>query len=232
MNNLIETHRLTVTRDNRIVLSDINLRVAAGEFVAIVGKSGAGKSTLLHALAGHLPYSGAASIPQSIGMVFQQYALFPWMTVERNVAFGLLMNKEEKSKWIRECLQMAGLEDKAHTYPAALSGGQQQRVAIARAIAHKPEVLLMDEPFGSLDAYTREQMQGWLGTLRQAHKMTVLLVTHSIEEALVLADRIIVLREGKIGDQFSDFRPSLRGIQAKFSSQFLQMRQLITDALN
>lgn len=232
MNELIETHRLTVARDNRTVLSDINLRIAAGEFVAVVGKSGAGKSTLLHALAGHLPYSGTVSVPRSIGMVFQHYTLFPWMTVERNVAFGLLMNREEKSKWIRECLQMAELEEKAHAYPGALSGGQRQRVAIARAIAHRPEVLLMDEPFGSLDAHTREQMQCWLRSVRQVHKTTVLLVTHSIEEALVLADRILVLREGRIAEEFRGFRTSLHGERAKDPLRFSQMKQLITHALH
>lgn len=232
MNEQIETQGLSVQRSERTVLSDIDLRVPAGAFVTIVGKSGAGKSTLLHALAGHLPYTGAVRIPENIGMVFQQYALFPWMTVEQNIAFGLRLDHAEKSLWIQECLQMAGLEEKAHVYPASLSGGQQQRVAIARAIAHKPEVLLMDEPFGSLDAYTREQMQRWLAAVRRTHEMTILLVTHSIEEALVLADRIIVLRDGKIADQFSDFRSSLQSMQAKFSSQFLQMRRLITDALS
>ncbi len=221
MNDLIETSRLTVKRDEQIILSDINLQVSTGEFAAIVGKSGSGKSTLLHALAGHLPFSGEITIPKRIGMVFQHYALFPWMTVEQNVAFGLAMQKDQRSQWIKECLQMAGLEEKARVYPAALSGGQKQRVAIARAIAHKPDVLLMDEPFGSLDAYTREQLQAWLGTLRQSQKITVLLVTHSIEEALMLADRIIILREGKIGEQFSgysssDFQQIKEAIKASF----------------
>lgn len=226
MKELIETHRLNVMRDGKIVLSDINLRISAGEFVAIVGKSGAGKSTLLHALAGHLPYSGTVRIPQRIGMVFQHYALFPWMTVERNIAFGLLLSKKEKSLWIQECLRMAGLEEKAGVFPLALSGGQQQRVAIARAIAHKPEVILMDEPFGSLDAYMRELMQDWLKTVKQLQNITVFLVTHSIEEALKLSDRILVLRDGKIEREFIS-----KNFQRNTQHECTDERRLIIDAL-
>lgn len=176
----------------------MNLTVLPGEFIAIVGKSGVGKSTLLHTLAGHLPFTGEMKMPTNIGMVFQQYAVFPWLTTEQNIRFGLTMEKAMKQQWIDECLQLAGLEDKAHLYPAQLSGGQQQRIAIARAIAHRPDVLLMDEPFGSLDAFTREQMQLWLLDVWQTHRMTVVFVTHSVEEALLLAQRVIVLKDGTI----------------------------------
>lgn len=127
---------------------------------------------------------------------------------------------------------MAGLEEQSHAYPVTLSGGQQQRVAIARAIAHKPDVLLMDEPFGSLDAYTREQMQSWLRGIRQTHPITIVLVTHSIEEALLLADRIIVLREGKIGDEFSGYRSLFEGNQTKFSPAFRHISEQVTGALH
>lgn len=214
-----------------MVLSHVDLRIAQGEFVAIVGRSGVGKSTLLHALAGHLPYEGEIIMPRNIGMVFQQFAVFPWLTAAQNIGFGLQSEGMAKAERIRECLQLAGLEDKARAYPAALSGGQQQRIAIARAIAHRPDVLLMDEPFGSLDAYTREQMQAWLLEVWRTHKTTVVLVTHDIEEALVLADRILVLRDGKLGAEFSEFHPPLHGTQAKFSYQFLQMRQEIAQAI-
>lgn len=197
MNAPLEMRHVTVTRGGREVLSDINLTVTPREFVAIVGKSGGGKSTLLHALAGHLPYEGEIMTPRDVGMVFQRFAVFPWLTAEQNVTFGLTMGKAANAAWARECLRLAGLEDKARSYPSSLSGGQQQRIAVARAIAHEPDVLLMDEPFGSLDALTRESMQAWLSDVRREHEITTLLVTHSIEEAL-LTDRVVVLRDGRV----------------------------------
>ena len=159
----IEAQHLSVRRGEQTILRDINLRIQAGEFVAIVGKSGAGKSTLLHTLAGHLPYSGDLRIPQRIGMVFQKHAVFPWMTVKQNVSFGLpsmsMQSREEKTA---HSLRVAGIEEKATLYPSELSGGQAQRIAIAREFGRKPDVLLMDEPFGALDVITRETMQRWL----------------------------------------------------------------------
>lgn len=198
MSTAIETRGLIVKRSDRIVLSEIDMQIEEGESVAIVGKSGAGKSTLLHALAGHLSYAGAVRIPCNVSMVFQQHVLFPWLTVERNVAFGLTMDKEAMREWTRECLDIAGLGHKSRAYPATLSGGEQQRVAIARAIAHRPDVLLMDEPFGSLDALTREMMQQWLVVLRAERKITTLIVTHDIDEAIKLGDRALVMRDNHI----------------------------------
>jgi sulfonate transport system ATP-binding protein len=203
MKPLAETRRLTVRRGGQAVLRDADLRIAPGEFVAIVGKSGSGKSTLLHALAGHLAFSGEMTVPRRIGMVFQRYALFPWMTVEQNVAFGLTLDGAEKAGRIRECMQTAGLTEKAGAYPAELSGGQQQRAAIARALAHRPELLLLDEPFGSLDAITRLEMHEWVRTVRTDASTAMLLVTHDIDEARTLADRILILKDGVIVAELS-----------------------------
>ncbi len=228
MNNaLIETRHLTVHRSGQTVLSDINLHIAQGEFVAIIGQSGAGKSTLLHTLARHLPYSGEIIIPQNIGMIFQERAVFPWLTVQQNIAFGLTLDKTAKAELIHECLHLAGLENKAHIYPAELSGGQVQRIAIARAIAHKPDVLLMDEPFGSLDIHTRKQMHTWLLDIWRTYKPTIILVTHDIEEALMLADKILVLDDGKIRSEFNELPSSQNG----YSLEFLQMRKEIGESL-
>lgn len=202
MTDAVRTHGLTVRRDGRTILRDVDLRVAPGEMLAIVGRSGAGKSTLLHAISGHLPFEGTIDVPTSIGMVFQRYGVFPWLTVERNVGFGLRLGKEAAAARVAECLLLAELEHAAGEYPAALSGGQRQRIAVARALAHRPQVLLMDEPFGSLDALTRESMQQWLLDVRRTHAIATLLVTHSIEEAL-LADRVVVLRDGGVSADMS-----------------------------
>lgn len=227
----IEARHLKVVRGERVVLRDISLEIQSGEFVAVVGKSGAGKSTFLHTLAGHLPYTGELHMPKHIGMVFQKNAVFPWMTVEQNVSFGQPINRVHWKEHVAHSMHMAGIEEKAKEYPAKLSGGQMQRVAIAREFARKPDVLLMDEPFGALDAITRETMQKWLLDVWKNKQMTILMVTHSIEEAIILADRIIILHDGKIGDQFSDFHPSLRNTDARFSAQFSEMRQTIAASL-
>lgn len=190
--NHISINNLKVDYKDHVAIQGVDLNIEKGEFVAIVGKSGSGKSSLLHALANFIPYSGEVSIPKNIGMVFQNYAAFPWLTVSENIAFGLDEEKDN-SLIINEHLKLAGLEDKKDKYPAELSGGQIQRVALARALAHNPEVLLMDEPYGALDAYTRVEMQKWLLDIWLTHKKTIIFVTHNIEEALFLADRVLVL---------------------------------------
>src|SRR3989338_3660747 len=154
---------LTVTYGQLAVLSNINLKIASNEFVAIVGKSGSGKSTFLNALAGLVPFSGDISRPEHIGLVFQQHAVFPWLTVADNIAFGIgTRDAKKRQDIIQEHIRLTGLEAKINCYPAELSGGQIQRLALARTLANNPDVLLMDEPYGSLDAYTREEMQRWL----------------------------------------------------------------------
>jgi NitT/TauT family transport system ATP-binding protein len=189
-------------------LDDINLTIGEREFVAVVGPSGCGKTTLLRMVAGlEMPSSGAVRVGGKVvrkpgpdrAVVFQQFALFPWKTVRENIAFGLKCKGVDRRKRddialkYLELMSMAGTED---SYPHQLSGGMQQRVAIARSYAIEPDVLLMDEPFGALDAQTRTVMQEELMRVTRVNPRTVLFITHSVEEALFLADRVIVLSRG------------------------------------
>jgi len=196
-------------------LEDVSIRVVPGEFVCLLGPSGCGKSTLLGALAGHLqPSAGRLSLDglpidgpdPARGLVFQHHTLFPWLTVEDNVAYGLKMkgvDRQERLRQANELLQQIGLQGFESRYPNALSGGMQQRVEIARVLINQPSVLLMDEPFGALDALTRMKMQSLLLTLWARTRTTIVFVTHDIDEALFMADRIVVMspRPGRIIDE-------------------------------
>ncbi len=195
-------------------LHDINLSIRENEFVCFIGPSGCGKTTLLRIIAGlEDPTSGAVYIgdkqikgpgPER-GMVFQEYSLFPWRTVLDNVAFGLELkgkSKDKRYESARQYIKMVGLERFEERYPHELSGGMKQRVAIARALVNDPLALLMDEPFGALDAQTRNIMQSELLKIWQEEKKTVIFVTHSVDEAIYLADRIVIMsaRPGRIKD--------------------------------
>ncbi|NHZ39098.1 ABC transporter ATP-binding protein [Massilia aquatica] len=186
-------------------LRDINLHIPDGQFVCLLGPSGCGKSTLLNAIAGFsLPSTGTIEANGKLvtgpgpdrGMVFQEYALFPWMTVEKNIGFGLGikgMQVAEIDKRVGALLEMLSLSDFRHRFPKDLSGGMRQRVAIARVLALDSPIMLMDEPFGALDALTRRNLQDELLRIWAELKKTIVFVTHSIEEAIYLADRIIVM---------------------------------------
>ena len=186
-------------------LEDISLTVEKGEFIVLCGASGCGKSTLLRLLAGlETPTAGdvlagttpLAEIQEDTRMMFQDARLLPWKSVIDNVGLGL------KGQWrdaARRALAAVGLENRAGEWPAALSGGQKQRVALARALIHRPGLLLLDEPLGALDALTRLEMQDLIVSLWQEHGFTVLLVTHDVSEAVAMADRVLLIEEGKIG---------------------------------
>lgn len=192
-----------------IAIEDISLDIASGEFFVFVGPSGSGKSTLLRIISGlEKDYKGEINFGKGIShddfsFVFQQFALLPWLTVFNNVELGLLDGissyHERKETVLRELKQL-GLEKFAHSYPRELSGGMRQRVGIARALATNPKIMLLDEPFSELDSFTAEELRKELLAIWQERKMTVVMVTHIIEEALELADRIAVLtsRPGKI----------------------------------
>jgi NitT/TauT family transport system ATP-binding protein len=189
-----------------VAIQDFNLHVEDGEFVCVVGPSGCGKSTFLRILAGLVPASsGTVEITPSPdapqgkplnNVVFQEYAIFPWKTVTDNVAFGLEMRgvpKEERHEIARDWIQRVGLSDFHDCYPHELSGGMKQRVSIARAFANDPEVLLMDEPLAALDAQTRAVMQGELLRIWESDQKTVVYITHSIDEAVLLGDRVALM---------------------------------------
>ena len=192
------------------VLSDINLQVKKGEFITIVGHSGCGKSTLLKIMCGLVSYedgvverNGHAVVGPGpkCGMVFQDHRLMPWLKIKDNIGFGLgKLPKQEKEKKVKEYLELVGLKDFANSYPSQLSGGMSQRAAIARGLANKPTILLLDEPFGALDALTRIQMQKEILRIQKEQGTTMVMVTHDIDEAVYLGNRIVVMsaRPGEI----------------------------------
>lgn len=192
------------------VLHDINLQIKKGEFITIVGHSGCGKSTLLKIMCGLVDYEdgivernghAVAGPGPKCGMVFQDHRLLPWLKIKDNVGFGLKnLPKQEREEKVRKHLEMVGLKGFENSYPSQLSGGMSQRAAIARGLANNPTILLLDEPFGALDALTRIQMQKEILRIQEEEKTTMVMVTHDIDEAIYLGDRIVVMsaRPGEI----------------------------------
>jgi NitT/TauT family transport system ATP-binding protein len=208
-----DVHKVYPGRGREVIaLADINLQVAHGELCCLLGPSGCGKSTLLNAIAGFSPPTAGQVLvdgqevegpgPER-GMVFQEYALFPWMTVAQNVGFGLEIKHQDRAtirEKIQELLALFGVEEFHDRFPKDLSGGMRQRVALARVLAIDPPILLMDEPFGALDALTRRNLQDELLRIWSRFRKTIVFVTHNIEEAIYLADRVLVMtyRPGRI----------------------------------
>jgi NitT/TauT family transport system ATP-binding protein len=220
-------------------LGGIDLDVAAREFVCLLGPSGCGKSTLLNIVAGFLaPTTGRVLVDGTPvtgpgadrGVVFQEYVLFPWLTVAGNVEFGLTLkgvSAEERRSTAARYLEMVGLRAHAGKFPVQLSGGMKQRVAIARALANSPSIILMDEPFGALDAQTREILQDELSKIQRVEHKTIVFVTHSIREAVYLADRVVVMTSapGRIKQIFDIKLPDVRD---RFAPEFTHYEAEIT----
>ncbi len=210
LRNLHKTYFDLAVGTKVTAVQDVSLEIRPGEFVAVVGPSGCGKSTILNMVAGFLPSTRGEIIVgdqpvkgpgRDRGVVFQNFALLPWKTVIDNVGFGLKMRgipKPERDRIAREFLALAGLSHAADRYPNELSGGMQQRVGVVRALANEPDVLLMDEPFASVDAQTRMTLQEELTRIWQERPHTVLFITHDVGEAVFLADRVIVLSKGRV----------------------------------
>jgi len=201
--------------EGRAVLKSVDLRIEAGEFVAVIGRSGCGKSTLLRLIAQLEPSSSGAIVfgdgkrAPATRIMFQDSRLLPWRRVVDNIALGLTSAAGKAAK----ALESVGLKERAHEWPAVLSGGQRQRVALARALVHEPELLLLDEPLGALDALTRIEMQQLIENLWQQRGFTALLVTHDVQEAIALADRVVLIEDGKIAvdERIELPRPRARG---------------------
>jgi sulfonate transport system ATP-binding protein len=216
----VEVRGLTKRFGERAVLDDLDLTIHAGEFVALVGPSGCGKSTLLRILAGLDPeITGEVRVPVQRSVVFQQPKLMPWKKVWRNVLLGLPGRPDRALA--RATLAEVGVSHAADAWPKTLSGGEAQRVALARALVREPKLLLLDEPFAALDALTRQTAQLLVGSLWERHVPAVLLVTHDVEEALLLSDRVILMRDGLIGE---DIRVDLPRPRDVASPDFVAMR--------
>lgn len=229
------------------VLDRLSFPVYAGEFVSVVGPSGCGKTTLLNLVAGFVvPDEGEVRVDGRLvtgpepnrGVVFQQYAIFPWLTVAQNIEFGLTLRAQKsrcpkRADVVRHYIDLMGLRGFETAFPKTLSGGMKQRVAIARAYAVNPEVLLMDEPFAALDAQTRDAMQEFLLHVHAEEQKTVLFVTHSVEEAIYLSNRVVVLgaRPARVREEVESPLDYPRTRAAKFSTTFTELRHHIEDLL-
>ena len=225
----VRVEGLTRGFGDRTILDRLDLEIGDGEFVALLGSSGSGKSTLLRALAGldrGVEGSGLVEVPRNSSVVFQDARLLPWQRVLANVVLGL-RGADAQARG-RAALAEVGLAGREHAWPTELSGGEQQRVALARSLVTEPELLLADEPFGALDALTRIKMHGLLRELCARHRPAVLLVTHDVDEAIMLADRVLLLDAGRIAvDQAIDL-PTPRSHR---QPQFLAYRESLLDAL-
>lgn len=234
--------QFAVNRKHVVALEDVSLDITDGEFICVVGHSGCGKTTLLNILAGFIdPSTGQVLVdgkiqsgnPDDIGVVFQEYALFPWRTALGNAEFGLEMRgvpKRERRTRAMHFLELVHLQHAADVYPHQLSGGMRQRVAVARALAYDPALLLMDEPFGALDAQTREHLQGLTEEIWLKTRKTVFYVTHNLSEAVYLADRVVVMRPNP-GHIHEIVELSLPRPRDPLSTEFVEIQRYITSLI-
>jgi NitT/TauT family transport system ATP-binding protein len=244
---LIDIQNVTKVFSSRkgeiVAVRDFSYEIRKGEVVTLVGASGCGKTTVLNMVAGFLaPTSGSilleerpiTSVEPRCGMIFQSYALFPWLTVRKNVEFGPKINgvsRKVRGEEAREYIRMVGLEGFEDSYPGELSGGMRQRVALCRVLVNKPDILLCDEPFAALDAMTRQVMQQELLRIVGEAGQTVLFITHSIDEALVLSDKVVVMsaRPGRVKAVYEINLPHPRKVEVQLTEEYLDLKRRIWD---
>ena len=226
-------------------LEHVDINIQKGEFVVLLGASGCGKSTLLNMVAGFdRPTTGRVvvngrevnDVDPHCGMVFQQYALFPWLTVLENVGFGLKMKGiglKERNACAQRFIEMVGLQGFERHYPSALSGGMRQRVSIARVLANDPDVILLDEPFAALDAMTRQVLQDELLQIYEKSKKTIIFITHSIDEALLLSTRMLIMsaRPGRVVTDMRNDLPMPRTVDVQLSARYNELKAQIWDTV-
>ena len=227
------------------VLDNVNIEVAKGEFLVLLGASGCGKSTLLNLISGferastgsvHVNGREVRDVDPGCGMVFQQYALFPWKTVQQNVEFGLKMrgiSRVERARIAQHYIDMVGLQGFEKSYPGALSGGMKQRVSIARVLANDPDVMLFDEPFAALDAMTRQVLQEQLLSIYEKSGKTILFITHSIDEALMLSTRMVAMgaKPGRVVQDITNDLPHPRTAEVQLSSRYIELKKSIWETV-
>lgn len=222
----VEVRGLSRRFGKTLALDHVDLSIRPGEFVALLGRSGSGKSTLLRTLAGlDTPSTGTVRVPQERMVVFQEPRLLPWKTALANVALGL---RGRATQHATAALAEVGLEHRLHAYPATLSGGEAQRTALARALVRDPKFLLLDEPFAALDALTRMRMHGLIESLWTRHGLAVLLITHDVEEAILLADRALVIDKGRLVASIVIDLPRPRDLG---QPGFIQLRRQLLNAI-
>jgi len=247
MKGKIEVKNLGVVYDKGIcAVKNLNFKVNHGEFVCLIGPSGCGKTTVINAIAGFIKSKSGkvllddkqlTKINSKIGMVFQQPTLFFWKTVSGNIEFGSRIksfDKRQGKKLVKKYIKLIGLQGFEEAYPSELSGGMQRRVAIARVLANDPEIILMDEPFDSLDAQTKAKTQRWLLDIWDKNKKTIIFVTHDIEEAIFLADRIIVMtkRPGRIKKELKIDLPRPRTFETTLQEKYQKYKSQIFELLD
>lgn len=225
----VELNRFSRSFQDKCILDNIDLHIPPGQFVALLGESGSGKTTLLRAIAGldrDANSTGQATAAGNVSVLFQDSRLLPWLSVIDNLTLGLESRSARESA--QQLLRDVGLGDKANVWPSTLSGGQKQRAALARSLLREPHVLLADEPFGALDALTRIRMHDLLLRLVERIRPTVILVTHDVDESLLLADRILVMKQGRIVEDHAVGLPHPR---RQDHHRFMQLREALLRSL-
>jgi len=228
---LVCINNLDINYNGISVFQKLNLNIYSNEIVALMGRSGCGKTSLLNAVANFIPYQGTIQKPDNISMIFQDDTLYPWLNVAQNIKLALRSNHKNNLLLVNEYLEIINLKTFKKKYPFELSGGQKQRISVARAFINNPDLVLMDEPFSALDVFTKEEIQNWLYNFWQDYQTSVVFVTHDIEEAILLADRIIFLSSKYFLQEIKNPFSNRKDFNIKYSKKFLDFKKNIRNII-